>query len=170
MAKPHGEIRTCPVCGKEFKKIRFRQRTCGDPGCAKAYRQGGWYVKKERPQVACTECGAMFAPKTSQQVTCSAECRKARRRRMQSEAHQARARGYAQKRCIVCGKMFVPGSPGQSTCGDPQCRSMLAARTYKAVHGKRSAVPIVNDRGFYDEMGFTPGCKGPYDINFCPLG
>lgn len=87
-------------------------------------------MKKELlKEKKCEECGKLFMPKTSQQVTCSEACRKIRARRAarewaathkQERKRTPREPKTYKKVCEVCGKEYTCKNPRQKYCGE-QC-------------------------------------------------
>lgn len=100
----------CVVCGAEITQPG-RYRYCSE----ECYRKGWKASHRKEPEMKiCVECGAEFETVYSRQITCSAECRAARQRKIMAvhnglrkfHKDRPRIRGMENKTrfCHDCGK------------------------------------------------------------------
>lgn len=74
-------VRTCAICGKEFKPIRSPQKCCS-PECRKEhyrryfndYFHKHHSAKEKLPLPVCRNCGNEFKPDNSGKIFCCREC------------------------------------------------------------------------------------------------
>jgi predicted nucleic acid-binding Zn ribbon protein len=162
------DIPKCTICGKPFKKRHRCQKTCS-PSCSAELRRRG-KRKTEGPPMdkriyTCVECGKEFHPKAQNQMTCSKTCRSARKSRVAKKrvaADRKAPRPARTKNCVICGRKFPMGSNNKNTCG-PDCAAELKRR----LTARR---PVTSPDRTYATIKDTPGCRGPFDVQYCPLG
>lgn len=121
---------TCVICSAAFNRVG-NQRTCSDQCSLELSRSRKWPT---RPSNLCCICGESFTRTGQRQVTCSGNCRREQRRRM-----NAVLRGSQDERqCVVCLASFVrpirQGMP-PNTCS-ASCRKELIKRRQKASDAK----------------------------------
>lgn len=151
-------LRTCEICGTEYRPTYGEQRTCGRRCGAALQRAGALSVGRwggrtcsgcgrrtgsrsrscpdcrppvpaERP---CIECGTLFAPADPRQFICCAECRRSRGNRASSAAIVARYHSDPEFRDRV---IAAAQSRRAERLGLPGCQVLL---TYlvKRDHGR----------------------------------
>ena len=114
-------IKTCKICGKEFKANRARQAYCS-PECMEEGRRAvgrAYYARKTAGKVTettktCPICGKTFEVdvfKTTQ-VYCSEECKEIGRKAKAKEYRDSHRAPKTAKTgiCPVCGKEFERGA------------------------------------------------------------
>lgn len=74
-ADPDAVLVTCPHCGKEFVRGRYRRKYCSDE-CQKKFNTAKHCKKKTDTgkTVACPICGTEFVTKNQHHKYCSREC------------------------------------------------------------------------------------------------
>ena len=124
-------IRTCEVCGSEYKRTRGRQRSCGLEACTReVWRQGREQYRRRRGVLPRSERVAL--------VRSAADARREkvreRRRALRAEKSAARAARMEARRwsprslpCANCGYRFMQAQPRQKYCTQ-QCQQHRVRR------------------------------------------
>ena len=125
------EIRTCPICGKEFEVDKESKAQCCSESCTHKLP----YFKRTGKTVAtrtkiCVVCGKPFEVSTAHndhkkrgRLTCSPECMHQRRIDI-NRAIAEKKRKLKIKICEVCGKEFYSSHKEQRTCSQ-KCGAKL---------------------------------------------
>jgi hypothetical protein len=128
-----GKKLNCGVCGMEFIRAQGRALTCSSECSSQLKRERKRKFDSNAPskrvERICASCGAGFVGSTNQ-VTCSATCRKARLEAYEVKRLLERRKTKQEVSCVWCDQLFVPMTQAKSC--SPDCSS-------KYTRAKRSA-------------------------------
>lgn len=110
-------VRTCQVCGEEFRAKRTEQRTCSVRCGQLSAREKNLLRGVEERRAVCVECDAEFIRKPNCKDTrfCSKPCVNAYISRRNKGIRFRGDRTY-ERRCIECGVTFVAAEPQTGYC------------------------------------------------------
>jgi predicted nucleic acid-binding Zn ribbon protein len=133
---PTGKTLHCVVCGKTFTRSAGRSKTCSADCSTALKKRNKRRFDSAAPSLKttknCSECGNTFVA-TTNQITCSPECRSKRRTDYEESRKAQRRRPKLEVSCAWCNKMFIPATHAK-TCS-PECRKKYE-RAKKAARGK----------------------------------
>lgn len=157
-----GQLKICPVCGKNFEAYSGNQKYCS----AQCRQKAGKKPQPNPPRtVICAWCGKSFETHVPSKIYCSEACAgKAWRKR------QKDAKPPMRKTCVICGKAFETYKSRQVTCGSEECRRVQRWTYQKEKKGKTVSDlkngpikdrPITETTKlivgwYYNDDGFTP--------------
>lgn len=112
--KTNNNLKTCPVCDKEFVSKSWNQIYCSE-SCQEKQICLDRPNNLDKPRI-CKECGKDFMPNSPGQKYCK-ECREIVKKRKQKEYNDNKPRkNYEPIPCLYCGELFKPKKSNEKYC------------------------------------------------------